>query len=173
MRKVQSGYHDIHHAAVGTLRWCAGWPAGHWWLRWSGAGDGLPGAHGPARRTRDFAFHLVAADRAWRSARILQAGAGGLARRDFVRGRDAIRRIRREPDRSPHAIPKLEGIFWLLPRAVRISALEKGANRGPCRRRRSGECRWLRLGGWEEASAFSRLPAFAKMPTPQIGRAHV
>src|SRR6266480_2089074 len=104
IRAKQSGHHDLHDSSAGTWRWCAGGPPGHrGWRR------------------------LVAGDWSRRPARILEAGPGGLECRDFLRAGNAIRRLCRELDGPPHAIPELERIVRLLPHAGGISALEKGA----------------------------------------------
>src|SRR2546429_406983 len=126
----QSGHHDLHDSSAGTWRWCAGGALGHRGWRRLGAGHGLFAPHGPAPGARHFAFHLVAADWSRRPARILEAGPGGVECRDFLRAGNAIRRLCRELDGPPHAIPELERIVRLLPHADGISAQKKAQLEG-------------------------------------------
>src|SRR5690349_18224320 len=129
IRVGQSGHDDIHHSLAGTWGWCAGGPSGHRGRRRSRAGNGLFLAHGPAPGARNFAFHIVAAHWTRSLARILEAGSGGLACRDFVRPRDALGRLRRKPDGAANTLAELARTVRLLPPAGRFSALSKDANR--------------------------------------------
>jgi len=139
----QSGHYDVDHSLARTWGWCAGGPPGYRRWRRSRARHGLFLAHGPAPGARNFAFHIVAACWSGSLARILEAGPGRLARRDFLRPGNALRSLRRKLDGFANILPALERIVRLLPATGWISALEKDAHRCERCRYRPGECSCL------------------------------
>ena len=87
-------------SGAGAGSWDPAGIVGNWRRRRAGAGDGARFAHGPAPCAGDFAVYITATDRARCTTAILESGAGGPARRDFLCIRHDFGRVAWRPDRG-------------------------------------------------------------------------